>query len=120
MEGGGLVLDPGSSAAPRAGWWCWLGSSIFKLQALAANICKSPPGEQMLRIIQLNPSRLKCVMKDGERRLERKEVGAYFPPPFSLSLLPPCSSSGLWGLVPWVEPRAALFLPLLPQMQIYC
>lgn len=39
---------------------------LDKLQTLAANICKSPPREQMLWIIQLNPSRLKCVMRDGE------------------------------------------------------
>lgn len=57
--------------------------SSTKLQTLAANICKSPPGEQLLWIIQLNPSRLKCVMKDGgEEAGEERNHQCLFP--FSL------------------------------------
>lgn len=96
--------------------------SSTKLQTLAANICKSPPGEQLLWIIQLNPSRLKCVMKDGgEEAGEERNHQCLFP--FSLFrlaapvvLIPGALGGG--GLVPQVKPGAAPSLPLLPPKQI--
>lgn len=67
---------------------------LDKVARLVANICKSPPREQMLQIIQLSPCRLKCVMRDGERKRS-----ACSPPPSSS----PCSYYRLQDLVSWVE-----------------